>query len=60
MDVVASFVADAEAAVLVQPSDRALDDPSPLPSPDPCSLFGRAIFAWMPRWRSSRRPWREL
>jgi hypothetical protein len=28
VDVVASFVADAEAAVLVQPGDRALDDPA--------------------------------
>ena len=33
MDVVASFVADSEAAVLVQPGDRALDDPALLTEP---------------------------
>jgi hypothetical protein len=29
------------------------------PSPEPCGLFGQAIFASMPRRRSSRRPSRE-
>jgi hypothetical protein len=33
VDVSASFVADAQAAVLVQPADRALDDPALLAEP---------------------------
>ena len=33
VDVVAAFVADAEAPVLVQPGDRALDDPALLAEP---------------------------
>ena len=31
-----------------------------VPSPEPCPLFGHAIFAWMWRRRSSLRPLREL
>ena len=33
MDVCAAFVADTESAVLVQPGDRALDDPALLTEP---------------------------
>ena len=40
MDVVAAFVADAEAAVLVQPGDRALDDPALLAEPGAVSCLG--------------------
>jgi hypothetical protein len=47
MDVGPSFVADAQAPVLVQPADCALDDPSMVSSPEPCSQFRQAIFAWM-------------
>ena len=55
VDVVATFLADAEMPILVQPGDRPLDDPSLLAEPG-AALFGQAIFAWMPRWRSSLRP----
>jgi hypothetical protein len=60
VDIVAAFVADSEAAVLVQPGDRPLDDHGVfVPSPEPCGLFGQAIFGWMFRRRSSARPARE-
>jgi hypothetical protein len=59
VDVIAAFVADAQPPVLVQPGDRALDDPRFVPSPEPWSLFGQAIFARMCRRRSSARPSRE-
>ena len=42
MDVIAPLVADAQAAVLVQPGDRALDDPSLFAEP-------RAVLAVRPR-----------
>jgi hypothetical protein len=39
VDVGAAFVTDAQAAVLVQPGDRALDDPALLPEPLAVWLF---------------------
>ena len=39
MDVVASLVADAQTAVLVQPGDRALDDPALLAEPGTVSAL---------------------
>jgi hypothetical protein len=56
VDVIAALVADPQPPVLVQPGDRALDDPALVPSPEPCGVFGAAIFAWMRRRPSSRRP----
>ena len=41
MDVGAAFVTDAQAAVLVKPGERALDDPALLPEPG-------AVFALWP------------
>ncbi len=40
MDVVAAFVADSEAAVLVQPGDRAFNDPALLAEPGAVRCLG--------------------
>jgi hypothetical protein len=40
VDVVAAFVADAQATVLVQPGDRALNDPALLAEPGAVRCFG--------------------
>ena len=40
VDVVAAFVADAQAAVLVQPGDRALDDPALAAEPGAVTALG--------------------
>ena len=40
MDVGAAFVADAQTPVLVQPGDRALDDPALFAEPGAVGLFG--------------------
>ena len=42
VDVGAAFVADAQAAVLVQPGDRALDDPTLFAEPRAVRLLGAA------------------
>ena len=59
MDVGAPLVADAQAAVLVEPSDRALDDPALTLLPEAVGALGQAILPAIPRRLSSRRAARE-
>jgi hypothetical protein len=59
VDVVAAFVADAQAAVLVQPGDRALDDPALLAEPGAVRRLGSGDPRLDAARRSSRRPSRE-
>ena len=60
MDVVAAFVADAEAAVLVQPGDCALDDPALFAEPGAVRLSsGLRSSLGCGGGGSSRRPSRE-
>ena len=44
----AAVVADPESLELVEPGERTLDDPAGASSPEPCSVWRRAITGLMP------------
>ena len=55
MDVAAAFVADVEAAELWIQAKLRSTTQRQRPSPEPCSVWRRAMRQGMPRWRRRRR-----